>query len=158
MGMEFMKKRVVIIAGIAGGMMEVLWVSLYSSFSSVSAAEIARQITASLFPFATDSSIAPVLGLVIHLLLSLVLTLLFITIVLKPVFARYGKPGIMISSLIMLALVWKINFFIVLPLLNPSFISLMPLLITFISKLLFGAVMGWALIKTYPSASSTISN
>lgn len=148
-----MNKRIVLRAGIAGGMMEVLWVSLYSSFSTVSAAEIARQVTASLFPFATDSSIAPVLGLVLHLLLSLVLALLFISIVLKPIFARYGKPGIMISSLITLVLVWKINFFIVLPLLNSSFISLMPLFVTLISKLLFGAVMGWTLIKTYPSES-----
>ncbi len=150
-----MNKRIVLIAGLAGGMMEVLWVSLYSSFSSVSTAEIARQVTVSLFPFATDSSIAPVLGLGIHLLLSLGLALLFIAIVLKPVFARYGKPGIMISSLITLALVWKINFFIVLPLLNPSFISLMPLFVTFISKLLFGAVMGWILIKFYPKVAGS---
>lgn len=151
-----MNKRIVIVAGLAGGLMEVLWVSLYGSFSSVSAGEIARQVTASLFPVATDSSVAPALGLGIHLLLSLGLALLFITIVLKPVFARYGKPGIMISSLITLALVWKINFFIVLPLLNPSFIGLMPLLVTFISKLLFGAVMGWTLMKTYPGEASVI--
>lgn len=153
-----MNKRIVIIAGIAGGMMEVLWVSLYSFFSSVNAAEIARQVTVSLFPYAADSSIAPLLGLGVHLLLSLVLALLFIGIVLKPVFVRYGKPGIMISSLITLALVWKINFFIVLPILNPSFISLMPLLVTLISKLLFGAVMGWALIKVYPGESSAVTN
>jgi hypothetical protein len=153
-----MNKRIVFIAGLAGGMMEVLWVSLYSSFSSVSTAEISRQVTASLFPFATDSSIAPVLGIVIHLLLSFGLALLFITIVLKPVFARYGKPGIMISSVITLALVWKINFFIVLPLLNPSFIGLMPLLVTFISKFLFGAVMGWTLMKVYPGENSSVSN
>ena len=151
-----MNKRIVIIAGLAGGMMEVLWVSLYSSYSSVSAAEIAGQVTASLMPFASGSILAPGLGLVIHLLLSLVLALLFIAIVLKPVFARYGKPGIMISSLIALALVWKINFFIVLPLLNSSFISLMPLLVTFISKLLFGVAMGWVLIKAYPIKSSAI--
>ena len=146
-----MNKKTVLVAGLAGGLMEVLWVSLYSSFSSVSAAEIARQVTASLFPFAASSSIAPLLGLFIHLLLSLGLALLFIKIVLKPVFVRYGMPGIMISSLITLTLVWKINFFIILPLLNPSFVSLMPLLVTFISKLLFGVVMGWTLMKIYPS-------
>ncbi len=145
-----MSKRIVIIAGIAGGMMEVLWVSLYSLFSSVSVAEIARQVTASLFPFVTELSVAPLLGLGIHLLLSLVLALLFVSIVLKPVFTRYGTPGIMISSVITLALVWKVNFFIILPVLNPSFISLMPLIVTFISKLLFGAVMGWTLIKAHP--------
>ncbi len=148
-----MNKRIVILAGLAGGMVEVFWVSLYSSISSVSVAEVGRQVTTSLFPIATGSSIAPVLGLVIHLLLSLGLALLFIAIVLKPVFDRYGKPGIMISSLITLALVWKINFFIVLPLLNPEFIGLMPLMVTFISKLLFGAVMGWTLVTVYPSKS-----
>jgi hypothetical protein len=156
MGTLFMNKRIAIIAGLTGGMMEVLWVSLYSSYSSVSVIEIARQVTASLFPFATDTSVAPVLGLGIHLLLSLVLAMLFIAIVLKPVFTRYGKPGIMISSLITLTLVWKVNFFIVLPVLNPSFISLMPLLVTFISKLLFGSVMGWTLIKFYSFEPSSI--
>ncbi len=153
-----MNKRIVIIAGLTGGMVEVLWVSLYSSFSSISATEIARQVSASIFPIVTGSSFAPVLGLVIHLLLSLVLALLFIAIVLKPVFVRYGKPGIMLSSLITLALVWKINFFVILPLLNPSFISLMPLLVSFISKLLFGVALGSVLIKTYPIKSSAILN
>jgi hypothetical protein len=153
-----MSKRNLIVAGLAGGMIEVLWVLFYSSFSSVNVAEIARQVTASLFPFATDFSFAPVLGLGIHLILSLVLALLFITIVLKPVYARYGRPGIMMSSLITLVLVWKINFFIILPVLNPAFIDLMPLLVTFISKILFGAVMGWVLIKTYPDEFSVISN
>lgn len=152
-----MNKRIVIIAGLAGGMIEVFWVSLYSSFSSVSIAEIGRQVTASLFPIATSSAIAPTLGLFIHLSLSLGLALLFISMVLKPVFKRYGKPGIMISSMITLALVWKINFFIVLPLLNPTFIGLMPLMITFISKLLFGAVMGWTLITVYPGYQNETS-
>ena len=140
----------IIFAGIAGGLMEILWVSFYSFFNSVSAPEIARQVTASLFPFAAESSFAPMTGIAIHLALSLILALLFVAIVLKPVFARYGKPGIMVSSLITLALVWKINFFIVLPLLNPDFITLMPLFVTLISKLLFGVAMGWTLIKTYP--------
>ena len=153
-----MKSRIIILAGLAGGIMEVLWVSLYSSFSSVSVTEVGRQVTASLFPFIIDTSIAPVLVLGIHLLLSLILALLFVVIVLKPAFTRFGKPGIMMSSLITLVLVWKINFFIVLPVINPSFISLMPLLITFLSKLLFGAVMGWTLIKIYPESLLVLKN
>ncbi|MBL1142762.1 MAG: hypothetical protein HND53_12100 [Proteobacteria bacterium] len=152
-----MNKRIAVIAGVAGGMSEILWVLLYSSLSSVSAAEIARQVTVSLFPFAMHSSVSTILGLGIHLLLSLVLALLFIAIVLKPVFNRYGKPGIFVSSLITLALVWKINFFIVLPVLNPSFIGLMPLFVTFVSKLLFGAAMGWVLMTTYPGKLSSVS-
>lgn len=153
-----MSKRLIIIAGLAGGMIEVLWVSLYSVFSSVSISEVSRQVTASLFSSSAGSNIAPLLGLGIHLLLSFVLALLFIKMVLKPVYACFGKPGIMLGSLIALALVWKINFFIVLPVLNPAFIDLMPLLVTFVSKLLFGAVMGWVLIKNYQDEASAIKN
>ena len=145
-----MNKNIVLIAGIAGGIMEVLWVSLYSFFSPVNALEVSRHITASLFPFAAGSSFAPIMGIAIHLVLSLLLAVTFVAVVLKYVARHYGAPGIMLSSLITLALVWKINFFVILPLLNPAFISLMPLPVTLISKLLFGVAMGWTLIKTYP--------
>lgn len=41
--------------------------------------------------------------------------------------------------------VWGINFFVVLPTLNPVFITLMPYGITLISKMLFGIAMAWGL-------------
>jgi predicted neutral ceramidase superfamily lipid hydrolase len=44
-----------------------------------------------------------------------------------------------------LATVWAINFFVLLPILNPAFVILMPYSVSLMSKLLFGASMGWVL-------------
>lgn len=142
----------IILAGMVGGMMEIGWISIYSTFTSVSAVNVARQISATVLPFTADSSYAPMLGVVIHLVLSLVLALFFYTIILKPMVRRNSASGIMLSSFMTLGIVWAINFFIVLPVLNPLFISLMPYIVTLISKLLFGAAMGGVLVNNYPYA------
>lgn len=47
-----------------------------------------------------------------------------------------------------LATVWAINFFLVLPALNPWFITLMPYLVTSASKMLFALTM--AIILAWP--------
>ena len=140
----------IILAGMVGGMIEIGWISLYSSLSSVSAIDVARQISVTILPTTAESYYAPMLGLFIHLVLSLILAIFFSAIILKPAVRRYGNPGIMLSSLVTLGIVWAINFIIILPILNPSFIVLMPYIVTFISKLLFGAAMGWVLINNSP--------
>lgn len=140
----------IILAGMVGGMMEIGWISIYSSFSSVSATNIASQITTTIFPYTTESYYAPVIGILIHLTLSLMLAILFSAIILKPAARRYGTLGIILSSFMTLGIVWAINFFIVLPILNPSFILLMPYIVTLISKLLFGVAMGCVLVKYSP--------
>ena len=138
----------IISAGMIGGMMEIGWVSIYSSISSVSAIEVAREISVTILPYTADSYYAPMLGLFIHLLLSMLLVISFAATILKPAVRRYGKLGIMLSSMMILGIVWVVNFFIVLPILNPSFILLMPYIVTLISKLLFGLAMGWVLVKS----------
>lgn len=140
----------IILAGMVGGMIEIGWISLYSSFSSVSAIDVARQISLTILPTTADSYYAPMLGLFIHLVLSLILAISFAAIVLKPAVHRYGTLGIMLSSLVTLGIVWAINFIIILPMLNPSFIVLMPYIVTLISKLLFGMAMGWVLVIYSP--------
>ena len=108
--------------------------------------EVARQILITIIPATVDTNYAPMLGVFIHLFLSVILALVFAATVLLPLFSRYGKKGVFLGSLITLTIIWKINFFVVLPLVNTSFISLMPLFVTLISKLLFGAAMAWALL------------
>lgn len=138
----------IILAGMIGGMMEIGWVSIYSSLSSVSAINVAREISVTILPYTADTFYAPMLGIFIHLLLSLLLVIFFAAIILKPAVRRYGKLGIMLSSIMILGIVWAVNFFIVLPILNPSFILLMPYIVTLISKLLFGLAMGLVLVKS----------
>jgi hypothetical protein len=41
--------------------------------------------------------------------------------------------------------VWVLNFFLVLPWLNPAFVALLPYGVTLVSKLLFGLAMGLTL-------------
>jgi hypothetical protein len=46
-----MKTRI-LIAGLAGGIAEILWVLAYSAVAPVAAAEVAREVTASIVPVA----------------------------------------------------------------------------------------------------------
>ena len=49
--------------------------------------------------------------------------------------------AIVTSAAVTLALVWLMNFFVVLPALNPAFTELLPYPLTFASKLLFAIAM-----------------
>ncbi len=80
--------RPVLLAGVGGGLAEVLWVAFYTALTPISAIEVARQITASVFPAFAIAAVAPLLGVGIHLLLSLLLAIAFAFIVWLP-FARF---------------------------------------------------------------------
>lgn len=138
----------VILAGLAGGLMELIWISLYSSMTPSSASEVARQITVTVLPFTMNNGLMPALGVVIHLILSILLAAAFVIVLYGPIARRFGATGIFLSGLTTLAAVWAVNFLVLLPLLNPHFPLLMPYAVTLTSKLLFGAAMSWVLIKT----------
>ena len=132
--------HLLLFAGLGGGLAEVLWVVFYAALAPISAIEVARQITASVFPALASAAVAPLLGVGIHLLLSLVIVVGFAIAVWLP-FARRSRSETTISALIALAVIWVINFYVVLPVLNPAFVALMPYSVTFISKILFGLAM-----------------
>lgn len=135
----------ILAAGLAGGLAEVAWVDLYSMFTPLSGVEVAREITASVFPGLAALPSAALLGVAIHFLLSLSLAAGFVFATARLFTPRWRAAGIFVSALAVLALVWMMNFFIVLPLINPEFIRLMPYTVTLISKLLFGVAMAVAL-------------
>jgi hypothetical protein len=137
--------RVALAAGAAGGVAEMLWVAAYSSVSQSSGLEVAQEVTASLVPDAAHLAFAPVFGVLIHVLLSVVLGVALAKLVLWRISSRYGDGMLLPAALAALAAVWAINFFLILPALNASFVTLMPLAATLTSKLLFGAAMGWTL-------------
>lgn len=137
----------VILAGLAGGLTEIIWITFYSSLSSTSAADVAGQIAVTVLPVSAGG-LTPALGVAIHLVLSIVLATAFVLALYGPIARRFGATGVFISGLTTLAAVWAVNFFILLPVLNPSFPLLMPYVVTFTSKLLFGAAMSWVLVKT----------
>ena len=135
----------ILLAGFCGGMAEIVWVAIYGAMTPTGSMEVARQIGASVFPAMADSSAAAPIGIVAHLLLSLLLAGVFTVAVWLPFARKLRFAQAMLVAAAALSGVWAINFFVVLPVLNPAFIDLMPYAATLFSKVLFGVAMGWSL-------------
>lgn len=133
--------RLIALGGLAGGAAEVLWVTMYALAGEVSAAEVARQVTASVWPAAAAWTIAPALGIAIHMILAVALAAVCAPLLMRFTAHRSAPAALVFVSLIALTTVWAVNFFIVLPVLNPAFIQLMPYAATLASKMLFGLTM-----------------
>lgn len=133
--------HLVLFASLAGGLAEIIWVSLYATTTSLTAATIAREVTASLLPAYTAGFTGVWLGIVIHMLLAVALGYVFAYAIWKPFAQPRGIVVTLVVSILTLASVWAMNFFIVLPVLNPTFITLMPYPVTFASKMLFALAM-----------------
>ena len=58
-----------LIAGLSGGLAEIIWVGLYSQWSGLDGSMVARQVAASVSLTAGDPG-APLLGMLIHMALS----------------------------------------------------------------------------------------
>lgn len=150
--------KLILLAGLAGGAAEVLWVALYSGFTGTSAMTVARQVAASVWPAAADWASAPVLGIAIHMALALALAAAIVPLLLHFVAAPPEGKSIVLGAVSVLAVVWVVNFFLVLPWVNPTFIALMPYGVTLTSKLLFGAAAGAALRCAVPAAARGMLN
>lgn len=138
-------RNTLLLAGLAGGVAEILWVALYGFFAQASGSEIARQVAASLWPSLASGALAVPTGVAIHLALSLALGAIFAAAIWLPFARQRGGVVTLASAVAALAGVWAMNFFIVLPALNPAFVTLMPYGVTLFSKLLFGIAMAWTL-------------
>lgn len=134
-----------LLAGLCGGVAEMLWVALYSTLTPVSGMEVARQVTATVFPAAANLPWAPEIGMAIHLLLSLALGVAFGAAIWAPFARDRGAAVAVASAVAALVTVWALNFFVVLPALHSAFVSILPYAVTLISKALFGVSMGWIL-------------
>jgi hypothetical protein len=134
-----------VLAGLAGGMAEVAWVAIYSAFVPLSSAEVLRQIVASASPALAASRAAPALGMLMHLTLAVALAICYGRFVWAPVRHRFRLGISILTGMAGLAVVWMLNFFVLLPVVNPAFVLLMPFSVSLASKLLFGAAMGWVL-------------
>ena len=144
----------IVFAGFCGGMAEIMWIAGYSLFSHIEPSNIASSISQTFFSNSIDPQIAPLVGVAIHLFLSGLLALGFGLSVLPFIQRLSNKYSTLIVSVVTLAVVWKINFFVLLPIWNPEFINLLPLHISLLSKLLFGMTMGIMLMKKRDSFSS----
>jgi hypothetical protein len=99
-------------------------------------------------PGAGTLAMAPFAGVVIHLLLSVLLAFVFWRLLWRPFAAQLTLVAAGLCGMGSLAAVWLVNFTVVLPALNPTFVTLLPLWATLISKLLFGAAMTAVLLTS----------
>lgn len=150
---NYISARRIFAAGFAGGTAEVIWVAMYTHATGGSAAHIARQIAVAFFGSEPGSMAA---GVSIHFALSCAIALAFSAILLRPLQQAGGRGAVFAGSIAVLILIWAFNFFIALPQINPAFVTLLPLAVTFVSKLLFGLAFGAVLCDAVPQTRSAL--
>jgi hypothetical protein len=125
------------IAGLAGGIAEVVWVGLYCTIAGSNGFDIARQVAGTLAFVMSQTPYAPAVGLAIHFSLSILLGIALV----RPLMAivRSRSAALEPISLGLLGLIWAVNFLLVLPILNSAFPLLLPTWVSLASKLLFAA-------------------
>lgn len=129
------------VAGVVGGMAEVLWIAAATTALGADGWGVARAVGVTVFPDMAGSSFAPGIGLAVHFLLSIVLATVFV----QALGRQRSTTALVLGSLGVLVAVWVFNFFLLLPLINPAFVSLLPLSVTLVSKLMFGLAMATVL-------------
>lgn len=127
------------LAGAAGGVAEIVWISLYAAVAGVDVAPVARGVGEAFgIPLAAASA---GLGLAIHVGLAVALgvALAFGWKAARLRVARAREQHTRYAATVLaLTIVWAVNFFVVLPLISPGFVQLLPYQISLVSKLLFG--------------------
>ena len=141
-----------VVAGVAGGLAEIAWVTLYAGATSVDPATFASGVTTAaglgaLFPAAPVA-----VGVTVHMALAVTLgiALSFGWRALSS--HRLDAVGPFPFMLAALVGVWAINFFAVLPIISPAFIHLTPYPVSLMSKVLFGLAAAEALRRQDASA------
>lgn len=153
-----MKKKFthyVLLAGLAGGLAELVWIAGYSLVTGIDGWQVARMVAEVVVP----AGATPMLGIAIHFLLSILLAGAFVRV--HAPLRRRGAGATIAVGLMALAVVWAVNFFVILPIVHPAFVHLLPYPVTLLSKLLFGLAMAQALVMTprvdVPLVADTVS-
>ena len=136
--------------GLAGGLAEIVVVWLYSAMTGGDAAMVARQVAS-----AVGLERAPAMtGVAVHMGLAVALGI-FLSAALQIFVDRSAHDRLTFSLLVgSLAVVWVVNYFVVLPAISPSFVHLLPYAVTLTSKLAFG-VAAAATLNLLPKPNYT---
>lgn len=130
--------RVGVVAGAAGGLAEIAWVSLYAQATGANAGSVARGVTTAAGMIAAVPVDSVAAGIAIHMVLAtgLGVALAVVWRALAPRLGAAANPYAF--ALTALAAVWAMNFLVVMPALGSNFVTLMPYAASLASKLLFG--------------------
>lgn len=126
------------IAGLAGGLAEIAWVSAYSAYAGGDPAILARGVTTAAGVSALLPASPVVLGIAVHMVLASALGIVLGRVWQHVRSSCFGAAGPYPFMLAALAGVWATNFFVVLPIVSPGFVHMVPYGISLTSKLLFG--------------------
>jgi hypothetical protein len=134
------------LAGIAGGAAEVAWIGIYARMSGGEAATVARGVAESVLPPIAAPGLAAALGVAIHMGLAVLLGIA-IAGVLRSLWPERSRGSSLEFAAVVavLAGVWAMNFFVLLPAINPGFATLVPYWTSLLSKVLFGAAAAFVL-------------
>ena len=127
-----------IVAGLAGGFAEVVWVTLYSEMTGGNAAQIARAVTTAFSLNALFPSMSVTIGIAVHMVLAVALGLVLAAIWQWLAQRTQSTAVCYLFTVAALVGVWTMNFFVILPVLSAPFITLLPYAVSLTSKLLFG--------------------
>lgn len=141
-----------VVAGAAGGLAEIAWVTIYAGATGIDPATLARGVTTAAGVSALLPSAPVALGVTIHMALAVTLGIAvsFGWQVLSS--HRLEIAGPFPSMLAALVSVWVINFLVVLPIISPAFVHLVPYPVSLMSKVLFGLAAAEALRRQNASA------
>lgn len=125
-------------AGLAGGAAEVAWIAIYRGLAGAGSADVARGITETVFPALAAAPYSVALGLAIHMVLAVGLGLAVAVLVARALPSLAGSWAEFALVVAILAGVWCMNFLVVLPVVNPAFVTIVPFGASLASKTLFG--------------------
>jgi hypothetical protein len=134
-----------VLAGLAGGLAEVIWIWTYASLTNSDAGLVARAVTDAV---RINQNLSPVLsGIAIHMGLASILGVA-VALAIRPVAGLLNGFGLYAALGAALFVVWAVNFLVVLPLVSPQFVDVVPYTVSLFSKVLFGitaaGIFQWA--------------
>lgn len=128
-------------AGFAGGAAEVGTVGMYALLTGADGWSVTTGVSEATFGAQFDGAHAVLAGLAVHFGLSFLIAACFVPLV-PSLLRRIGQAGVVFAAVTALIAVWVLNFFVVLPRIAPEFVAIVPLWLSFLSKLSFGAALG----------------
>lgn len=132
--------------GFAGGAAEVVVVALAALAVGVGGWFVAAGVSDATFGKLFWGNDAVLVGLAVHFVLSFLIAACFVPFAAR-IQERFGASAVVAASAAALVGVWAMNFFVVLPRVAPEFVTIVPLSVSFLSKLSFGVVMGMVLVQ-----------
>jgi hypothetical protein len=145
------------LAGTAGGVAEVAWVTAYAGVTGADPGILARGVTTAAGLSALLPTSPATLGISVHMTLAVLLgvALAFTWRAFRPSHAGTANPYLFMLPA--LAGVWAVNFFVILPIVSPSFVHMVPYVVSLTSKLLFGVAAAEVFRQQAMSAGRQIS-